>query len=494
MAASFAALLVSSTGAVGYIVAQKKLKTALNIALKLPKLPDLEVISERGLVVSAALLLGASAMGGVLIFQNENPQPVANGTHRHHHLGADELLGGAARSPSSGWPRYGLGYPGLSGADAGGRRPCDDRGDSMPAERLLLVGIDHHRSPVELRERLAIGNDQLPDALRELSRLDGVSEATILSTCNRMECYISGDDPSLDLILSWLAERQGCALADLQEHSYQGSDAEAVQHLFRVAASLESLVVGEYQIMNQIRFAYEQGQQADAVGNQLHGLFQAALSSGKRVRNETGIGQHKLSVSSIALDLAEQIHGRLNRCRLLVIGAGEMAELTARHAVDRGVQGLTVINRSRERGEELAALIRSWPNAPEVSTAFWNDLTSTVSQHDIVVSSTASSIAVVTTDAVNQAMTSRRRPLMLIDLAVPRDVETGVADIPNAYLYNIDDLEAVVAQNRQLRQEEVDGSRGIDCRLCRRIRPPTAIRSARSASTKRPGIPGLGQG
>ena len=217
----------------------------------------------------------------------------------------------------------------------------------MPAERLLLVGIDHHRSPLALRERVAIGGDQLAEALSELRQLPGVNEASILSTCNRMECYLSGSHPQIADLLEWLAQRQGTEISEVQEHHYQATDQAAAKHLFRVAASLESLVVGEYQIMNQIRFAYEQGQQADTIGQSLHGLFQAVLSSGKRVRNETGIGQHKLSVSSIALDLAAQIHGRLPKCRLLVVGAGEMAELTARNAVDRGVTQITVINRSK---------------------------------------------------------------------------------------------------------------------------------------------------
>jgi len=323
----------------------------------------------------------------------------------------------------------------------------------MGVERFHVLGIDHHRSPIALRERMAIPPAELDAALADLCEVAGVAGAVVLSTCNRSEFYLGGE-VDVAALQAFLAERQGVVTAELTDHCYAYHGAEAVRHLFRVVGSLESMVVGEYQIMHQVRHAFEQARLHGALDPFLDRVFQRALAAGKAVRNETAIGRYKLSMASIAVDLAEHIHGRLHDKRLLVIGAGEMAELAVIHFLDRGLREVTVINRHRERALELS---RQHAGARHIATMPWSELPGALGSHDVVLASTAANHAIITPDMVDEALGSRRRRrrVMFIDLAVPRDVDPAVSEVDEAYVYNVDDLEQVVEQHRELRDDEL---------------------------------------
>ncbi len=323
---------------------------------------------------------------------------------------------------------------------------------------LMVIGVDHHRTPVEVRERLAVDAGALDGLLAALAALPGGGEAVVVSTCNRLECYLGGS-PDRRQVLTLLAERQGLDTELLDRHLYHHQGRHGVRHLFRVVSGLESLVIGEYQIVHQIKTAYDQAQSAKVTGPLLNPLFQRALAVAKDVRNQTAIGKHKLSVASVAVDLAKHIHGELSQARLLVVGAGEIAELAVKYLVSAGVRRLSIVNRSPERAAALAAELTTTDFKPEVLP--WSALGEALAAHDIVVSSTAAPHAVILASDVRSARKRRRSPLMLIDLAVPRDVEPAVAGLDDVYLYNIDHLDAVVASNRQLRVEEVDAAAAL---------------------------------
>jgi glutamyl-tRNA reductase len=318
----------------------------------------------------------------------------------------------------------------------------------MAESDLVLLGVDHHQSPVSLREALSIGAAELPQALHELQGLRGVEESFILSTCNRTELLVSGScSPSA--LQDFLAARQVISPQLLKTHSYIHEGSAAARHLFRVASSLESMVVGEYQIQHQVKSAYEQAVSNDTVGPRVHRLCQAALQCGKRVRSETALGKHRLSVASVAVDLIRQVHDRLDRCQLVLVGAGEMTSLCATHLFEAGVKKITVVNRSRERAE---AFVQQVPEGLQAAVASWRNLPQALATADIVISGTSASAPVITTDMVREL---RRRPQVYIDLAVPRDVEADVGNLVEVYSFNVDDLDRVVAANKQLRQDEV---------------------------------------
>jgi glutamyl-tRNA reductase len=326
---------------------------------------------------------------------------------------------------------------------------------------LSLIGLDHHRTPVMLRERFAVGDPR--ELLTALAEQPGCDEVVCLSTCNRFECYIGGT-PDRAHLTNLIAERQGVPAELLAQHSYWHSGADCVRHLFRVAASLESLVIGEYQIVQQIKSAYEYSRSANRTGPLLNPLFQRALSVAKDVRSQTDIGKHKLSIASVAVDLARHIHGDLANARLLVIGAGEIAELATKYLVTAGVRELSICNRSQERALELAG-------THEASVIPWSDLVHAIGRNDIVVSSTSAPHVVVMEADIRQAMRGRRTPLMLIDLAVPRDIDDKARTLEDVYLYNIDHLESVVAANRQLRGEEVGAASALVDAQAKAYRP-----------------------
>ncbi len=326
-------------------------------------------------------------------------------------------------------------------------------GGAAPSLPFVVFGIDHHRTPVELREKLAVPTEGITKLLALLATTPGANEAVVLSTCNRLECYLAGT-PDRQQVINRLAEHQGVDASMLEKHAFWHPGMAGVRHLFRVVSGLESLVLGEYQIVHQVKTGYDIAHQGKFTGAVLNPLFQRALGVAKDVRNNTAIGKYKLSVASVAVDLAKHIYGEVDRARLLVVGAGEIAELAVRYLLTAGVRELTIINRSEERAQALAEEFRSADFVPKVLP--WPKLGEALTQHDIVVTSTAAQHAVITTAEVKQAMRRRRQPLMFMDLAVPRDVEPSVGELSDVYLYNIDHLEAVVSSNKQLRTDELD--------------------------------------
>lgn len=314
-------------------------------------------------------------------------------------------------------------------------------------------GVDHHRSPVELRERVAVAGSDAVALAAELRQLPGAGECVVVSTCNRLEIYLGGV-VERRRIEAALAARAGVDEQVLARHAFASDGEVCANHLFRVTAGLESMVLGEAEIAGQVRRAYDAARAAGLCGPLLHSLFQRAIACGKDVRSRTGLGDHKLSVASVAVDLARQVHGDLATARLLLVGAGETAELAARYLASAGVRSISVLNRSPERAAQLAAKV-----AGEVLG--WERLAEALAAHDVVVSSTAAPHPVITVALVRAALRQRRAPLTLIDLAVPRDVEAGVGGLDDAFLFNVDHLERVVAQNLGSRQAEVAAAEAL---------------------------------
>ena len=310
---------------------------------------------------------------------------------------------------------------------------------------LVVVGLSHRNAPIEVRERLAVPAEQLPRTLRQLSRIAGVQEVLLLSTCNRVEIYAVADGPgAVDSIAGQLG---GIGGKDVLPHLVKATEQEAVRHLFRVASSLDSLVVGEPQILGQLKDAIAEASKQQTLGPKLDAAMRCALHLAKRVRSETKIGAGQVSVPSVAVDLAEHIFADLAGRQALLVGAGEMAETAARQLARHGAD-LVVVNRSAERAKYLAGATGGEP-------ALWEDLTQGLIRADIVLASTSSPEPIITVELLKRVRHRRRgRTLFLIDIAVPRNVEAAVNDLDNVYLYDIDDLSLVVAQSLQGRAAE----------------------------------------
>ncbi len=315
---------------------------------------------------------------------------------------------------------------------------------------LTIVGINHRSAPVALRERVAFADADLAAALASLREHVGADEALILSTCNRTEVYCHTPDSrghAGEAPTDWLLHWHRLEAKDLQPAIYVHEDARAVQHAIRVACGLDSLVLGEPQILGQMKQAYTLAHAAGASGKLLNRLFQHAFAAAKRVRSDTAIGHSPVSVAYAAVRLAEQIFGTLQDRSALVIGAGETAELLARHLHRNGLRRLLVANRRRERALDLAARFRGEALALA-------EMPEALHQADIVVSATASRLPILGKGAVERALRQRRhQPMFLIDLAIPRDMEPEIGELEDIFLYTVDDLEQVVEQNMKARQQ-----------------------------------------
>ncbi|WP_449359908.1 glutamyl-tRNA reductase [Alishewanella longhuensis] len=315
---------------------------------------------------------------------------------------------------------------------------------------IFALGINHKTAPVALREKLAFAPEQVPEALQQLSATLRLADAVILSTCNRTELYFSGDAEQSEQVLHWLARFHQLNLAELQQHLYLYRDQDAVQHLMRVAAGLDSLVLGEPQILGQVKQAYNQSRQAGTINPQFERLFQKTFSVAKEVRTETDIGANAVSVAFAAVTLAKQIFGKLEKVRVLLIGAGETIELVAKHLTEQGARHLSVANRTYERAESLAKQF-------DAQVLTLSQVPARLADADIVISSTASTLPIVGKGMVEQALKQRKhKPMFLVDLAVPRDIEQQVAELEDAYLYTVDDLQSIVAQNLNNRQQAAE--------------------------------------
>ena len=315
---------------------------------------------------------------------------------------------------------------------------------------LSLVGVSHKNGALEARERLAVVSAQR--VFDELRR-EGVREAVILSTCNRFEVYLFDEK---ERARGWAVELlERVSGGAVREQAYLMEGDAAVAHLFSVASGLESLVVGETEILGQVKTAYEQAKAAGMTGKRSNVMFQRALFTGKKVRNDTAIAVGPTSVATVAVQLAESIFGSLAKSEVLILGAGAMAELTARHMLSKKVAKLTISNRTWERGRALAESLRA-------ASLPWEQFESGLESADIVIASTGSDRPVVRRQAVAAAMTRRAgRSLFLIDIAMPRDVEETVHGLDHVYLYRLQDLEAIVARNLSARGGEIAAARAL---------------------------------
>lgn len=310
------------------------------------------------------------------------------------------------------------------------------------------MGVSHRTSPIELRERLAVPSGQLVPLVTDLRDVAGLREAVLVSTCNRVELYAAAtESDAIQRARRWLEERS--SPSSLAQHLYSRTGEEALRHTFRVAASLDSMVVGEPQILGQVKEAYATAQGAGLVGGFLDRVFARAFAVAKRVRNETGVASGAVSVSSIACDLAKKIFEDLEGKRVLLIGAGKMGESAAKHLAKQGAK-LFVLNRSRERAVALAEAAGGEPRSLA-------ELPSELALADVAICSTSSERFVVTTELMKSVVKQRKyRPLFLIDIAVPRDVDPHVGQMENVFLYDVDDLQKVAAENLVVRRREAE--------------------------------------
>src|SRR5213594_4436273 len=316
---------------------------------------------------------------------------------------------------------------------------------------IVLVGLNHRTAPVEVRERVAFANGRLEPSLRRLVAVAGVAEGAILSTCNRVEVVACGPDPAAlgAALPGFLAGEHDLAETALAGHLYTHADREAVRHLFRVAASLDSMVVGEPQILGQLKEQYAAAAAAGASGQILHRCFHRSFSVAKRIRRETRIAERAVSIGSAAVELSRSIFDRLADKSALLVGAGTMGELTARQLLAQGVGSVMVANRTFDRAIDVARALSATP-VP------WDRLPRYLPLADLVIAAASGEEEfLLQRPAVEEAMRERRhRPMFLIDLAVPRALDPAVNQLDNVYLYDIDDLEGVVAQNRGARARE----------------------------------------
>jgi glutamyl-tRNA reductase len=322
---------------------------------------------------------------------------------------------------------------------------------------LLLLGTSHKTAPLALRERVALPDGRAEEFLRELAANPAVREAVVLSTCNRTELYVVAGDPveAESVLLGVLAREAGLRPTELMEGIYSERNCDAARHLYRVAGGLESMIVGEAEVQGQVKRAYEAALAARTTGPLTNQLFRAALATGKRVRTETGIGEGGASIASVAVDTARAALGELTRRHVCIIGAGETAELTARALTERGVTTMFVANRRRDRAIALARRFGG-------GTIAFDQLPAELERADIVVASTASPHGIVGAEELALVMEARGgRPLLLLDLAVPRDIDPACALLPGVTLVDIDGLQAQVRRNHRERQAEARRAEGI---------------------------------
>lgn len=315
---------------------------------------------------------------------------------------------------------------------------------------LVLVGMNHRTAPVEVRERMNIHESRLTEALLNLVQRPGVLEAMILSTCNRLEVLVNIEDglEPAPLLRQFLRDYHHCDLASLERYLYWYKQDEAVRHLFRVASSLDSMILGEPQILGQVKQAYATARQAGAMAGALNEVVREALAVARRVRRETALGSAAVSVSYAAVELAKKIFGSLRGKTVFLLGAGKMSELSAKHLLQSGAHPIYVTNRTYDRAVELASAFQG------VAVQF-EQLFEHLERADIVISSTGAPHFVITREHAERLLTARRnRPVFFVDIAVPRDIDPEVNKLDNAFVYDIDDLQQVVDANMKQRERE----------------------------------------
>jgi len=325
---------------------------------------------------------------------------------------------------------------------------------------VWALGINHTTAPLDLRGRFAFALDQVAPTLNALrdsvgGQLGRPPEAALLSTCNRTEIYCAGAQHDIDSVVHWLAQSGGVAPGLLRSHAYTLQDAGVARHAFRVASGLDSMVLGEPQILGQMKDAVRVAEEAGALGTTLNQLFQRSFAVAKEVRTSTEIGAHSISMSAAAVRLAAQLFEDLSQVRVLFVGAGEMIELAATHFAARSPRSMTIANRTLERGEKLAGRFGA-------SVMRLADLPARLQEFDVVVSCTASQLPIIGLGAVERALKARKhRPMFMVDLAVPRDIEPEVKALEDVYLYTVDDLANVVQTGHANRQAAVAQAEAI---------------------------------
>jgi glutamyl-tRNA reductase len=323
--------------------------------------------------------------------------------------------------------------------------------------KLLITGVSHKTAPVEVRECLAFRDEALPAALADLKAREGVAEALILSTCNRVEVTVTTEDNAdpRAIVDSFLADHKAVSPHTIGPHLYRHEGRDAIHHLFRVAASLDSMVVGEPQILGQLKAAYAAAKDSGAVCGWLEGLLARSFSVAKRVRSETGIGQMAVSVSYAAVELARKIFGSLANRTVMIAGAGKMSELAARHLRSSGASHVFVTNRTHERALEMAALFQGTP-------VEYTRFVAMLPEVDILIASSGAPHYILHKDEMQRVIAARRnKPMFLIDIAVPRNIEPAVNEIDNVFLYDIDDLQEVVNANLRERLKAAERAESL---------------------------------
>jgi len=312
---------------------------------------------------------------------------------------------------------------------------------------LFTIGISHHTAPIEIREKVAISRTDYADRVRELCALPGMEEVIILGTCNRTEIYCLSSESGRKELVDWVHSVNHIKAGELEKHFYIHQGEDAARHLIRVASGLDSLVLGETQILGQLKDAWQQAHDAGSLGKVLDRLFQHTFAAAKTIRNNSGISEHPVSVAYTAVVLARQIFGDLSSKTVVLVGAGEMVQLCGRYLRDHGIAKLLIVNRSRKKAEELAEEM-------EATALTLDRLDEALPKADILFSSTASPEPVIRKQNIKTALRKRRhRPMFLVDIAVPRDIEPEISKLKDVYLYTIDDLQQVVDENMQQRSE-----------------------------------------
>jgi glutamyl-tRNA reductase len=321
---------------------------------------------------------------------------------------------------------------------------------------LVLLGASHHTAPLAVREKLAIDPTRAEQLAQRLQSTPGVREFALLNTCNRVELYsVASGANAIDAVRRTLSEVTGCAPTELEGVVVQRENHDAISHLFEVASGLDSQIVGEVEILGQVKGAYDRALERKWTGPVLNRVFQKTFQAAKHIRTNTAIGEGQVSIATVAVDLAGKIYGELEPVKILVVGAGEIGLKTVQAFQSRGAKSITVASRTLSRAEETAAAAGGW-------AATMADLPDLLATCDVVASSTSSPHAVITRDLAAAAMKRRAgRPLFLIDLALPRDIEPQCAEVPNIYLYNLDDLAQIAETNLAHRQAEVAKCRAI---------------------------------